>query len=57
MYLGIIPICFPRLFWEGVGTEYDSDTDGLEEPSVGSDPFCKHFCIVAVPNVNHVLGE
>lgn len=57
MYLGIIPICFPRLFWEGVGTEYDSDTDGLEEPSVGSGPFCKHFCIVAVPNVNHVLGE
>lgn len=40
-----------------VGTKYDSNTDGLEEPSVGSNPFCKHFSIVAVPNVNHVLRE
>lgn len=45
---------FQAFFWEGVGTESDSDTDGLEEPSVRSNPFCKLFCIVAVPNVKRV---
>lgn len=45
---------FPGFCWGGVGTGWESETDCLEEPAVGSDPVCKHFYIVAMSHVKCV---